>query len=367
MNMKQAQAIGVSTHSSPFSTLSAKKFPLTMRAMKTSAPLLLALCAACGLPSMQADELTPAQVESIKAQIKALRETLNGHLSQRNSSAGQVFAQASSDPRAAMALYLDCHKVVHYDREGRPESDFRAWRDGQEDRIKDDQFLESLTIQLRYLALSCQAAETQEIESVFGSLMTYVDSLSRLEEMPTNAITSSVANSIFAERYNLDGLLSNNDNWESVPFNIGGIYDKTILPYLREKQPEALMNAWDKRIEQQSRIVAMIEERKQEALRGLDREQERRARGNQDRQGGMMGELDQDDYIARTLPKLKWAKLKDHFRYVDEVMGAKAMLDYVQEHITHELGEEFFNEFSDLINGMNAGESSALEGEFESN
>ena len=111
----------------------------------------------------------------------------------------------------------------------------------------------------------------------------------------------------------------------------------------------------------------MIEERKQEALRGLDREQERRARGNQNRQGGMMGALDQDDYIARTLPKMKWAKLKDQFRYVDEVMGAKAMLDHVEEHITHELGEEFFNEFSELINGMNARESSALEGEFESN
>ena len=338
-----------------------------MRAMKSPATLLLAFVATCSLPAIQAAELTPAQVESIKEQIKVMRETLDGHLSQRNSSAGQIFTQAASDPKAAMTLYLDCHKVVNYDREGRPESDFRAWKDGQEDRIKDDQFLESLMIQLRYLALSCQAAETQEIESIFGSLMTYVDGLSRLQEMPTNAITSSVANSIFAERYNLDGLLSNNNNWESVPFNIGGIYDKTILPYLRDKQPEALMNAWDKRIEQQSRIVAMIEERKQEALRGLDRDQERRARGTQDRQGGMMGDLDQDDYIARTLPKLKWAKLKDHFLYVDEVMGAKAMLDFVQEHITHELGEEFFNEFSDLIDGMNAGESSAIDGEFESN
>jgi len=336
-----------------------------MRAMKTHANLFIALAAVLTVPALQATELTPAQIESIKEQMKSMRETLNGHLSQRNSSAGQLFAQTASDPKAAMTLYLDCHKVVNFDRESRPESDFRAWKDGQEDRIKDEQFLESLMIQLRYLALSCQAAETQKIETIFGSLMSYVDGLSRLEELPTNAITGSVANSIFAERYSLEKLLGSNANWEAVPFNIGGIYDKTILPYLRANQPDALMNAWDKRIEQQSRIVAMIEQNKEEALRGLDREQERRARGNQDRQGGMMGELNQDDYLARTLPKLKWEKLKDNFLYVDQVMGAKAMLDFVQEYITHELGEDFFNEFSDLIDNMNAGQSSALDGEFE--
>ena len=121
------------------------------------------------------------------------------------------------------------------------------------------------------------------------------------------------------------------------------------------------MNAWDKRIEQQSRIVAMIEQKKEEALRGLDRDQERRTRGNQNRQGGMMGELDGDDYIARTLPRLRWAKMRDQFLHVDEVMGAKAMLNFVQEQITNELGEEFFNEFSGLINEKRTGESRAID------
>ncbi len=366
MNMKQAPVIGVFIYRAQNSTLSIPVNPDTMRAMKSPAFLLFA-AVALAVPAATAQELTPSQIESIKSQIKTMRESLEGHLSQRNSSAGQIFVQAASDSKAAMTLYLDCHKVVNYDREGRSESDFRAWKDSQEDRIKSEQFLESLMIQLRYLALSCQAAEADEIETIFGSLMSYVDGLSRLEELPTNALTSSVANSIFAERYYLDKLLGSNDNWEPVPFNIGGIYDKTIFPYLRDENPAALMNAWDKRIEQQSRIVAMIEQKKEEALRGLDRDQERRARGNQDRQGGMMGELDQDDYLARTLPKLKWARLKDQFLYVDEVMGAKAMLDFVQEHITHELGEEFFNEFSDMINNRSAGSSSALEGEFDSN
>ncbi len=317
--------------------------------------------------AVTATDLTPSQIESIKTKIESLKESLDSHLSARNSNAGQIFASAAADPKAALTLYLNSHKTVEFDREGRPDSDFRAWKDGQEDRIKNAPFIESLRMQLHYLALSCQAAESKEIDTVFGPLLSYVDGLSRLEEMPTNALTSSVANSIFSQAYNLNNLLGSNPNWESTPFNIGGIYEKTIFPYLREEKPETLMTAWDKRIEQQSRIVAMIQARKDEELRGMDRDQERRARGNQDRQGGMMGGLDQDDYIAKTLPRLKWGKLKDQFLHVDSVMGAKAMLDYVEAHLTHELGEEFFKEFTTLIAEYSATGSGALPGEFDSN
>lgn len=341
--------------------------PDTIRTMKISTTIFLISFLSLTLSSSFAEGLTSSQIESIQAKIKSMRENLEGHLSNRNSSAGQKFLAAASDPRAALALYLECHKVVNFEREGRPDADYRAWEDEQQDRVKNQQFAEGLQMQLRYLALSCQAAESEKIEAVFAPLLAYVDALSRLDELPSNEITGSVANSIFSERYYLQKLLGGNPNWEPTPFNIGGIYEKTIFPHLRTESPEALMNAWDKRIEQQNRIVAMIQTKKEEALRGLDRDEERKARTRQDRQGGVMSALDQDDYVARTLPKLKWGKLKDQFLYVDEVMGAKAMLDYVDAHLTHELGEDFFSEFSEMMNAK-AGESSgALPGEFESN
>ena len=81
----------------------------------------------------------------------------------------------------------------------------------------------------------------------------------------------------------------------------------------------------------------------------------------------MMGDLDQEDYLAKTLPRLKWGKLKDQFLYVDEVMGAKAMLDFVEAHLTHELGEEFFGEFTTLIDSRAGKSSGALPGEFDDN
>lgn len=310
-------------------------------------PLLLSF-GLLAAPS-SAGELTPEQIESLRARLKAMKESLQNHLSSRNSTAGQRFMNAASDPKAAIDLYLECEKLVNYEREGRPESDFRAWKDEQSDRLRDPQFVESLQHQLRYLALSCQAAEAESIDAVFSPLMSFVDGLSRMEELPTNAVTQSVENSIFAKAFYLDKLLGSNEQWESTPFNIGGIYSRTILPYLRENKPEALMTAWDKRIEQETRLTLMLEEHKEKELRGMSRDQERRARGQQARQGGVLQSFDKDDFTTKTLPRLKWGKLMDKYRHVDELLAATEMLKFVEEHLTHELGEDFFNEFESTV------------------
>jgi hypothetical protein len=301
------------------------------------------------LASSQGADLTPEQIASIKAKIEAIKTNLDGHRSSRNSSAGSAFAAAAVDPRAAAELYLNCIKAVNFDREGRPESDFRAWKDGQTDRLRDPKFLASLQMQLQYLTLSCQAAESKEIEAVFAPLMSFVDSLSHLEETPAGGVTESVAESVFAKTYYLDKLLSKSENWEPIPINISGIYEKTILPYLREHKPEALLNAWDKRIEQQTRIVANVENLRDEDLRGMSKDEERRARDNQGRGGGVMRQLSKEEFTTRTLPKLQWGRVKDQFSHVDQFEGARAMLAFVEDHLTHELGEEFYAEFLQLI------------------
>ncbi len=309
------------------------------------------LLAGLGLlvPAAPGSDLTPDQIESLRRRLAELKDNLDGHLSTRNQSARSIFMEASSDPKKAIQLYLDCHWKVNYEMEGRSESDFRAWKESQENRIKSDQFIESLLIQLRYLALSCHAAEVEKLDEVFGPLTNYVESLSRLEEMPDGILTSNVSGSIFAQAYNLEKLLGQNDNWEPVPFNIPGIYNRTILPYLRENNPTSLMSAWDKRIEQQKRLVMFFEEKKKEELRGLDRDQERRVRNRQEGRGGLMGSHDLEDFTRETLPRLTWSKYKDMFRYVNQLEGAKLMLDFVEKNLTTPQGEEFFEEFMTLL------------------
>ena len=309
--------------------------------------LLLALCFVA--TPTRGLELTPEQIESLKTRLKAIKDNLETHITSRNTTAGQAFVNAASDPKAAVELYINCVKMVEYDREGRPESDFRAWEDGQGDRLRDPVFVLSLQQQLRYLSLSCQAAESEDKSKVFAPLMAHVDALSNLTEMPTGAITQSVANSVFAKAYYLEGLLGKNENWESVPINISGIYERSILPYLREKDTASLMNAWDKRIEQQTRLVMMLESQQDKELRGLNRDEERRARNQQSNQNGAVRAHSKEEFTTTTLPQLQWGKMKDMFLFVDQMNGAKAMLDFVEANLKTELGEQFYSEFESLI------------------
>ncbi len=336
--------------------------------MKTLRLLLLATLIPFASVSAQTAGITQDQLENLKKQLKALEEEQAAHLSQRNSSAGDIFLRASSDPKAAFELWEKCTKLIEFDREERKDSEFREWKDGNSDKARDDRFLESLMIQLKYVGLSCQAAEAEKIEEIFPSILSYVDGLSRMEELPTNNVLKSVADSNFAKAYNLESLLGKNGRWESVPFSIRGIYDKTILPHLREKNTAGLMNAWDKRIEQQTRLAQSLNTAMEEAERELrlaegDRQAGNKKRALQDLVNGdrssMMQSHDKDDFVREELPRLKWAKLKDQFKYVDAVAGASGMLQFVKEHLTHELGEEFMSDFKNVIATAESGAAQA--------
>lgn len=318
--------------------------------MRFSLSLLLALTV-FGLTTLPARsvELTPDQLASLKARLESIKETLTNQLKARNISAAQAFLEASNSPATAVELYLKCINLVNYTQQGRPESDFRAWKDNQGDRLKNPAFLQSLQNQLRYLALSCQAAETEDKAQIFNSLISYVDSLSRLTEPPSGELTQSVAGSIFARAYHIENMLGGNQNWEPVPINIAGIYSKTILPYLRQNDPGSLMGAWDRRIEQQARLVNMLEAAKASELRGLNRDESRRVRNQQSNQNGAVKEHSKEEFEKKTLPLLHWGKLKDKFVYADALAGASEMLQFVEANLQTEIGEQLFSEFEALI------------------
>jgi len=305
-------------------------------------------------------DLTPGQIESLKVRIKMLKENLNGHLSTRNLSAGDLFQNASTSSRAAIELYLKCHKLVNFDRKDLKESDFRSWKESQEGKLGSDEFAESLQIQLRYLSISCRVAEVKELDEVFGPLTAYVNSLSQLEELPDGILMNSIGGSVFAQAYNIEDLLGQNKSWEPVPFNIAGIYTKTILPYLRLENPEALMTAWDSRIEQETRLVAFYEKQKDKELRGKNAKEKRSKRGELNRSGGKTMEgHNKAKFVRETLPNLNWGKLMDMYSFIDQVAGAKAMLDFVEKNLTSPDGERFFQQFLSLIESASPPETPA--------
>lgn len=323
------------------------------RHLLLSLALIFGFCFPSFVQRVCAQGLTPDQIEKISAQLAAIRKILNETKSSRNQNAADVFLAASASNKAALTLYLKCYNEVNFVREGRKESEFRDWKDGQMDRFRNDAFTEGLRVQLRYLGLSCKAAEAEELSEVFGNLMSYVDSLTQLQEMPGEILMQGINGSVFSQAYELNEQLAKNKSWEAVPYNIAGIYEKTILPHLREENPEQLASAWDKRIEQETKVVLFLEKEKEKQQKGTRNDKKQvRNQQNKRRQGNggkVLRAHDKEFFIRETLPALKWGKLVDLFKYGNRAQTALEMLGFIKENIKNSKAEVWMNQFTTLL------------------
>lgn len=297
--------------------------------------------------------LTDSQLAAIKKQLDELEATVKNVNLQKNGNAEQVFREASSDPKKALELYLKSYQAVNFESIGKSDKDFRDWEEGQEGRFEMDSYLSSLQLQLLYLSLSTRAAQQEDISSIFGDLTKYVGQLQTLEQPPHYILNENVANTVFAEVYNLDEALTRSgDDWELNPMNVGGIYEKTILPFLREKAPEKLDSAWNSRIQQEAALAQLFLKFEDEMERFVERNDGMgRGRGDLQRMAQFVRNqaLDAAKFQTEAYPALQWARAKDQFKYVNRAMGAKAMLDHVQANLKHSDAERWIDELAILV------------------
>ncbi|MCC6882069.1 MAG: hypothetical protein IT576_07955 [Verrucomicrobiales bacterium] len=297
--------------------------------------------------------LSPELTEKLKSEIERLHDVLTEQSKARRGKASEIFNGAAADAKKAVALYLECHKTIDFDREGRSDAEFREWRDGQDARLKEPVFVQGLQLQLRYLGLACEAAETQDLANIFPQLMTHMDNLVKFNELPPQVLTQSINGSIFARAYELENLLSTNKSWESIPMNIAGIYQQTILPYLRKEKPASLMSAWSKRVEQEKKMVAYLESVKHKAVREVDRDKRGREENRiENNLGGLLRKYDSDDFERDTLPNLQWDMMRDKYSFVDPAAASAEMIKFIETNLKHPRVAEWLEELSRLASGI---------------
>ncbi|MEM7146778.1 MAG: hypothetical protein AAF591_16720 [Verrucomicrobiota bacterium] len=284
--------------------------------LTTIAPLAL-------LTGASAQGLTSEQIVKIQERLNALKEAVSSGTVERNSSVAEIFMTASSSDKAALDFYLNTIRSINFDRYGKRETEFREWERQNEGRHDNDEFVQALRIQLRYLALTAQAANTSDIGPILPGLLEYIDGLASLEEPPHRMLRDGVQNSIFAERYNLkESLLSREESWALGPVNVDEMYDKAILPYLRTHDPSKVLSAWDRRIQQQAAMASAF------------------------------GEDAEVRFTVDSLPILQWGRLKDMFIYDNRPQAAADMLAHLEKHVgppLHPQVEQWLAEILDLM------------------
>lgn len=320
------------------------------------------LCTLLSVTGLRAQ--APGDPESAKvlAEIESLKKLFYEGSDKNNERALAAIKNALSSPKATYEFYMESRKKLDFDDVGKRESDWREWRDKNEDGYKETEHLMARQLQLRYLALTIRASDSLQDEvpfrAVLPELASFLDSMTgSVEKLADQAgvLRGSVMSSTFAKRMKLDMTVNDDFAWCLSPLNVSRIYDTTVLPFHRsEKNAVALAGAWDKRIGHEAKLATLAATSgggggMQDLIRryrgGSDRDREREERREEQRKS----KVGEEDFKTERLPELQWGKTRDALFFgTDRNASLRAMTALVKANLTHERARDWLEELSSL-------------------
>jgi hypothetical protein len=228
-------------------------------AAMTRSPLLLSLLITAGLALAQTapaqQGATPPAVDpaAVLATLKDLRTRQPAVVNRERANVLAAINAAIGDPGKA---YEEAVTAVEGQGGGNGNQGARPpdWRKRQGDLLRNRDFVNGLRLQLIYLALTCQHQLGAKTADLLNPLLDYTAEV-------TNAATTlaefepfhrGIGETIFAAYFQVTPFLAGMTGWEDHPFDVNGIFQKTILPEMRLEKDPRLLTYWDNQIQTES-------------------------------------------------------------------------------------------------------------------
>ncbi|WP_395745255.1 hypothetical protein [Prosthecobacter sp.] len=296
--------------------------------------------------------LTPAQTEHILKELEKVESQIGKGRGAVFTAAMAKFREGMASPTAALALYLDCYKLEHFDRKNLKQADYTDWRNKNEAKLKDEDFKRALWLQLEFLVMTIQAQEIEDpvkmgpivtsMQAFLGKAVTAIQGTT--SHSASGAVTDKdskggrrgggnvpagdilgtlrqdVTESEFAKAYSLGDFMKR-EEWEYQPLNVKGIYSKIIFPYYLAQKPTDLPAQWDSRINADT------------ALRKA-----------------LMSETEFAEYSKDAGPRMLWEK--DNYLVANNVLPVQAladMLKVIQAYPSHPDAMNWLKDFRELV------------------
>ncbi len=288
----------------------------------------MAICALAAAGAARAQDELPDEVrEKILEKLEKLTESAVESKFGKFSSAATAFQAAAASPATAYEFYVDCYKLVYFDREGKSFSEFREWKAENAQKLRATEYANALQMQLQYLALTIRYINMEDQSQIVAPLSAYIDSLVANEKRigrQRRVLQEDISLSVFAQAYRLQNAIIDQKSWETVPINLHGHFQRVILPILRESgTTDSIAAAWDRYIQLEAALVANRED------------------------VGM-----EEEFKERRLPSLQWAKWSDVADHGGRPKAAAAMLALLEKNIHHDEAENWILDLTDVANGV---------------
>ena len=323
-----------------------------------------------GIESAPAQELTEPERKVILAEIEKIEKTLDDGRSKNNIRALGKLREAVGSPNAALNFYLECVKSESWDDKGKRESEWKEWRDSQDD-FKDSGYAKARQFQIRYLILTIQAAMLEEneidargkmITELAGFLSAMVNDYRDVVNH-ASVLREAVLSGVIAADTKIDVTLDKPKTWAQSPLSVDGIYDNVILPFYREQRNAAsLRKAWESRISQLSAIVGTAEPVKiSTRVKGGVIGSDRRGGGStpdrdqiRDERKDKQEEADARlaEFKKTQLPNLEWEMERDTFVFgSNRGASARTLGSHIRSHLDHPSASAWIEELKKLASG----------------
>lgn len=265
-------------------------------------------------------------MKALKA-LDDLGKTLDEQKFGYNAKIIRELREAGMTGEKSFALWLDCKKDVDFDQQGKTMTEFSEWKrsqtkDPNRDRDAELQMqVQWLTIVLMDANARTDSGRAEAVAAAVAFLDLLVERAQKADGHFGGAANQNVMGSVFARHYKLETTVQRRDGGAYVPGDVDAIYDKMILPHYRDsKQAVNLMNAWKKRIEQQTLIASSP--RFKEAKEKFEEEK---------------------------LPELKWGQALELFRLGQEEPAAATMISLIKANMGHRNASQWINELKGLL------------------
>lgn len=297
-----------------------------------------------------ADPLSATDMEQIREKLKSVMNDAREKATARYTDAAQDFLAGMQSDTAALDLYVKCIAKADFEDQDRKEAEFSEWKRAFADHLRNDNFRQALRHQLHWLVISMRASAhpdqlatiSTEAEKVLEGIFKNMEPKGIDVKEPKTKwnhddkfskeplLEKKVLESAFARAYKLGDLKI--ENWPASPFNIGEIYDRAIMPPLRNPENLAkLAQAWDTRI-------AMIQKKNQYTT------------GYTDEKAKHMQESSRlESFATDALPDLQWQKEMDLFQAGDQKAGAVRMLKHIEENLANDKARTWVEQFQALM------------------
>jgi len=274
-------------------------------------------------PKPLKDEDTAKLLEQIAQMSKTLDEQKFGY----NARVIRELRDAGASADKSFALWLDAMKNVEYDQRGRTATEFAEWKRRQTKDANRERDA-ALQLQVQWLAIvlmhnnaRTEAARAEAIAGAVAFLETVVDRIQKGDGRLDDQVRGNVLNSVFAKHYKLDTTVTSQGGGAYAPNDLDGIYEGMILPYYRDaKLATSLMQAWSKRIEQETAIAS--------SFKFIEAKEK---------------------FTAERLPELRWGQSVELFKLGQEETAAQQMVALIKANMSHRNASRWMQELTALL------------------